>query len=470
MHGTITTVLTLVLGLLTSTILNASSAGDQAVFRDTYQQLVEINTTFSEGSCTRAAQAMAVRLSDAGMPEQDIHVIVPPEWPTQGKLVAILHGSKAKLEPMLLLAHIDVVEARREDWERDPFKLVEENGYFYARGTADNKAMAAIFVDALVRYKQIGYQPERTIKLALTCGEETASLFDGAKYLVENHRELIDAGFALNEGGRGVLDKMGQRIYNGVQAGEKLYQDYSFEVTNPGGHSSRPVKDNAIYRLGHALERVSQYDFLVEFNDTTRAYFEQMSAIKSGQLGADMQAILQDPPEADALARIITTPGYNSILRTTCVATTIEGGDALNALPQRVVANVNCRIFPGHSQQEILETLERVVDDPGVAISFVNAPGTTSPPPPLTAEILGPIEAVTGQMWPGVPVLPTMAAGYTDGRILTPAGIPTYGVSGLFVQPGTVNAHGVNEKLPVQSLYEGREFLDRLIRLYAGGS
>jgi acetylornithine deacetylase/succinyl-diaminopimelate desuccinylase-like protein len=470
MPATKATVVALLLGLATSAALSASPTSDQAVFRDTYQQLVEINTTFSEGSCTRAAQAMAVRLRDAGMPERDIHVIVPPEWPTQGSLVAILHGSTTQLEPILLLAHIDVVEASREDWERDPFKLIEENGYFYARGVADNKAMAAIFVDALVRYTQTGYQPERTIKLALSCGEETASLFDGAKYLVEHHRELIDAGFALNEGGIGQLDSNGQRVYNGVQAGEKVYQNFRFEVTNPGGHSSRPVKDNAIYRLARALERVAQYDFPVEFNDTTRAYFEQMSAIKSGQPAADMLAILQQPPAADALARISANPGYNAILRTTCVATTIEGGGALNALPQRVVANVNCRIFPGHAQQEILEILEQVVEDPQVDISFVDVPETTSPPPPLTAEILGPIEAVTEQMWPGVPVLPTMAAGYTDGRILTPAGIPTYGVSGLFAQPGTLNAHGINEKLPVQSLYEGREFLDRLIRLYAGGS
>jgi len=329
--------------------------------------------------------------------------------------------------------------------------------------------MAAIFVDALARYKRTGYQPERTIKLALTCGEETPNTFNGVSYLLEHHRQLIEASFALNEGGGGYLDGQDRRLYNGVQAGEKVYQDYRLEITNPGGHSSRPVKENAIYRLAAALERISAYEFPIEFNDTTRAYFDRMATIKSGQVAEDLRALLQTPPPAEALARITANPSYNSVLHTTCVATMIDGGHAPNALPQRAGANVNCRIFPGHSQEDIRKVLEQVVDDTEVTISFVDPPESTSPPPPLTPEILGPIETVTEQMWPGLPVLPFMVAGATDGRFLTPVGIPTYGVSGIFKDPAKTNAHGLNEKIPVASLYESQEFLDRLIRIYAGG-
>ena len=442
---------------------------NQAELRGIYRQLIEINTTLSAGSCTEAAQAMAGRLKAAGVPNGDIHVIVPPDWPTQGNLVASIPGSSSDKGPILLLAHIDVVEAKREDWERDPFKLVEENGYFYARGASDDKAMAAIFVEALARYKRTGYQPERTIKLALTCGEETPNTFNGVSYLLEHHRQLIEASFALNEGGGGYLDGQDRRLYNGVQAGEKVYQDYRLEITNPGGHSSRPVKENAIYRLAAALERISAYEFPIEFNDTTRAYFDRMATIKSGQVAEDLRALLQTPPPAEALARITANPSYNSVLHTTCVATMIDGGHAPNALPQRAGANVNCRIFPGHSQEDIRKVLEQVVDDSEVTISFVDPPESTSPPPPLTPEILGPIETVTEQMWPGLPVLPFMVAGATDGRFLTPVGIPTYGVSGIFKDPAKTNAHGLNEKIPVASLYESQEFLDRLIRIYAGG-
>lgn len=442
---------------------------DQLAFRDLYKELVEINTTLSVGSCTKAAKAMANRLKSSGIPKKNIHLIVPPQWPDQGNLIATIPGIAADAEAILLLAHIDVVEANPEDWERDPFTLIEEDGYFYGRGTADDKAMAAIFVDVMMRMSQSGYQPKRTVKLALTCGEETPFTFNGASYLIKHHRQLMDAKFALNEGGRGLLDSQEQRIYHSIQAGEKLYQDYRLQITNPGGHSSRPHKDNAIYRLAAALGRVSAYTFPVEFNGTTRSYFERLSAMESGQTAKDLLAILNNPPDRDALARISENPSHNSILRTTCVATMLDGGHAPNALPQRAGANVNCRIFPGHTQEEIRQKLEQIADDSAIAVTFVDPPESTSPPPPLTAEILEPIERLTEEMWPGVPVLPAMIAGGTDGRFLTPAGIPTYGVSGLFADPERTNAHGLNESMRVQSLYEGREFLDRLIRIYVGG-
>ncbi len=444
-------------------------SADVAEFRDLYKQLVEINTTLSQGSCTEAANAMGERLRSAGIPGSEIQIIVPPDLPRQGNLVASIPGSSPGAGALLLLAHIDVVEANPEDWERDPFTLIEEDGYFFGRGASDDKAMAAIFVDVLMRMSRSGYRPGRTLKLALTCGEETPNTFNGVRYLLEHHRDLIDADFAVNEGARGVLDSAGRPVYNGLQAGEKTYQDYRLEVTNPGGHSSRPVRDNAIYTLAAALTRIADHSFPVQFNDTTRRYFQRMSKLSSGQLAEDMLAILEDPPAPAALERITADPTYNAMLHTTCVATMLEAGHAPNALPQRAAANVNCRIFPGTSQEEIRAALERVVNNPDISVSFVDPPEKTSGPPPLTAEILAPIEQVTQEIWPGIPVMPFLQAGGTDGRFLTPAGIPTYGVSGIFMQPGETNIHGLNERIRVQSLYDGREFLDRLIKIYAGG-
>lgn len=440
-----------------------------SAFRELYRELVEINTTLSVGSCTRAAEAMAARLRTAGMPEQDIHLIVPEDWPRQGNLVARLPGLDTDREPLLLLAHIDVVEANAEDWERDPFTLIEEDGYFFARGSADDKSMAAIFTDALIRMKQAGYRPERTIKLALTCGEETPNEFNGVRYLLEHHRDLIDAQFALNEGAYAVMSPDGNKIYNGIQAGEKTYQDYQLEIVNPGGHSSRPVPNNAINRLAKALTRIAEYQFPITFNQTTRAYFRRMAKLTGGQAGQDMLAILQEKPDPAALARITDNVGFNSMLHTTCVATMLDAGHAPNALPQRASANVNCRIFPGETQEQVRQILSDLASDADIAVSFADAPESTSPPPPLTPEIVGPMEAVSKEMWPKVPVIPFMQAGGTDGRFLTPAGIPTYSISGMFVDPSNLNAHGLNERVPVQSLYESREFLNRLIRIYAGG-
>jgi acetylornithine deacetylase/succinyl-diaminopimelate desuccinylase-like protein len=443
---------------------------DQREFRALFRELVEINTTLSAGSCTAAAEAMARHLRAAGLPEQDIHLITQPEHPKEGSLVAILRGSDATARPMLLLAHLDVVEAKREDWTRDPFTLVEEGGYFYARGVSDDKAMASIWVDTLQRLHVQGFKAARDIKLALTCGEETAGAFNGAEFLAANERELIDAAFALNEGAWGMLDEHGKRVTMSVQAGEKFAQNYRLEVVNPGGHSSRPVKDNAIYHLAAGLGRVGAYEFPVQLNDTTRAYFRRTATLVDAELGAAMLAMVADPDDTVAVAAVVKDPSYNAMLRTTCVATMLEGGHATNALPQRARANVNCRIYPGTSAEDVRLTLERIVADPAIAVSMPEAPGPTALIPPLTPAILAPIEQVAAQMYPGVPVLPILQAGATDGKYLGVAGIPTYGIGALFFDPDLGGIHGLNERLRTQSLYDGRDYLFELVKLYAADS
>ncbi len=360
-----------------------------------------------------------------------------------------------------------MVEAKREDWTRDPFKLVEENGYFYGRGSTDDKAMAAVWVDTLIRYRKAGFHPRRDVKMALTCGEETADAFNGAEYLVEHARPLIDAAFALNEGASGRLDDKENRISLDVEAGEKVYQDFRLETINPGGHSSRPVKDNAIYHLADSLARLRDYDFPVQFNDATRLYWDRMSKVVGGKTGAAMQAILKDPTDAKADAVISTDPSWHSMLRTTCVATRLSAGHANNALPQRADANVNCRIFPGVPIETVRETLIQVVNDPAISVTLVEPKSLTPPAPRLTPAILGPIEKVAGQMWPGVPVIPTLSTGATDGVHTNAGGIPTYGLSGMFRDPDGGGVHGLNERIRVRSLYEGREFLYRVVKLYA---
>ncbi len=440
---------------------------DQAAFRNTYQELVETNTSLSVGSCTEAAQKMAARLKAAGYPDADLHLFTAPDHPKEGGLVAVLHGADPKAKGVLLLAHIDVVEAKRADWTRDPFKLVEENGYFYGRGASDDKAMASVWVDTLIRYRQEGFRPHRDIKMALTCGEETTGAFNGADYLVKTQRPLIDAAFALNEGAGGRLDEQGRRLSLGIQAGEKVYQDFTLETTNPGGHSSRPVKDNAIYHLADGLARLRDYDFPVQFNDATRLYFDRMSKIIGGDTGAAMQAILKDPGDAKADAVISQDSGWHSMLRTTCVATMIDGGHAHNALPQRARANVNCRIFPGTPIETVRQTLIKVVADPAVSVSILEPQSPTPAAPPLTPAMLGPVETISAQLWPGVPVVPTMSTGATDGVFMSAGGIPTYGLSGMFGDPDGDGVHGLNERIRVRSLYEGRDFLYRVVKLYA---
>ena len=452
-----------------SSAASKQARAGEAEFRALYRELVEINTTLSVGSCTDASNAMKARLSAAGYADDQLHVIVAPNRPKDGNLVAVLPGSNKSLKALLLLAHIDVVEANRADWERDPFKLVEEHGFFYARGASDDKAMAAVFADSMVRFKKDNYRPKRTIKLALTCGEESPNVFNGVSYLIEKHRDLIDAGFALNEGGGGRYDqKTGAYRYVAVLASEKVYQDFTLSTHNQGGHSSRPTPDNAIYQLAHALDKIEAHQFKVEFNDTSRAYFEKFGVIEGGTKGADMIAAAKNG-DAAAIERLKKDPSSNAILRTNCVATQIAGGHAPNALPQRATANVNCRMFPGRSADEVKAELIAAIADPGVSVEFQSPPEKPGAPPPLSREVIGPIETLSRDMFPGVAVIPTISSGATDGRFLTPVGIPTYGVSGMLSDGATSNAHGLNERIRVQTLIEGREFLYRLTKAYAGG-
>ncbi len=434
------------------------SGDGEPQFRALYKELIETNTTLSAGSCTQAAERMAARLTAAGYPDSDIHVFSTPEKPKDGGLVATLPGSDPKAKPILLLAHIDVVEANRADWERDPFTLIEENGYFYGRGTLDDKAMAAIFTDLLVRFRQEGYTPRHTVKLALTCGEETSGAFNGASYLSTQHKDWIDAEFAINEGGSGELDANGKPVIFGVQAAEKVFQNFQVETTNPGGHSSQPVPKNAIYDMAIALNKLSAVEFPVQFNDTTRAYFTRMADIKGGETGAAMRALVANPQDAAANAIVSQDKKWHSMLRTTCVATVIDGGQATNALPQRVDTNVNCRILPGVPVETVRQALVDAIADPNVAVTVKPPLSLATPSPSLNPVVMTAINDVSAKLYPGVPVVPAMSTGATDGIYTTAAGIPTYGVSGIFVDPDFSNIHGRNERVRVKALMDGRRF------------
>ena len=450
----------------------AQTGPGESQFRELYKELVETNTTLSSGSCTLAAERMAARLKAAGFADGELHPFAAPDHPKEGGLVVVYPGRDQKLKAILLLAHLDVVEAKREDWVRDPFKLVEENGAFYARGALDDKAEAAIWVDTFIRLRKEKAAPRRTLKLALTCGEETSGALNGAQWLTENRRDLIDAAFAVNEGADGELDASGRRVALEIQAGEKASQNYRLEVTNPGGHSSRPVKDNAIYHLAGALKKIEAYEFAPQFTDGNRAYFAGMAKIQAAKgettIADAMNALVQDPGDAKAIALVASKdPSWNATLRTTCVATMLDAGHATNALPQRARANINCRIFPGVTQETVRHQLEELVADPAVKIITLETRGPSSPPPPLTRAILGPVEKLTAEFWPGVPVLPILQPGATDGQFLNAVGIPTYGIEPVFIGPDLGNIHGLNEYVGVKSLLEGREFLYRLVKIYA---
>jgi acetylornithine deacetylase/succinyl-diaminopimelate desuccinylase-like protein len=440
---------------------------DQVAFLVLYKELVETNTTLSAGSCTLAAERMAAHLKAAGYADKDVTLFSVPEHPEEGGLVAVLHGTSNAAKPMLLLGHLDVVEAKREDWTRDPFTLIEENGYFYARGSADMKAMDATWVDALMRFKQSGYHPRRTIKLALTCGEETTNAFNGAEWLAKDRPELISAAFALNEGGGGRTDGHGKLVVQSIQVGEKAMQNYRLETVNAGGHSSIPIRDNAIYQLADALAKVRDYEFPVKLSATTRAFFAKAGAARADELGHAMVALSLNPDDAAAEAIVSKDRSYHSMLRTTCVATLLEAGHANNALPQRAAANINCRIFPGETVDGTQAALEAAIADSGVKVTLVPPVRPLAVPPPLDAKIIGPAETLIAKYFPGVPLVPTMSTGATDGIFLEAIGIPVYGAPGGWGDPDGNGVHGLNERRSVRSVFVGRDFLTDLVKLYA---
>ena len=438
----------------------------QQLAHDVFKELLEIDTTTATGDTLLAAQAMAARLKTAGFPDDDVHVFSPA--PHKGNLVARLHGSGAR-KPILLVAHLDVVPALREDWTVDPFKLTEQDGYYYARGSSDDKYMAASFITNLIRYKQEGYKPDRDIIVALETDEEILDADAlGIQWLIKNHRDLIDAEFALNEGG-GVGLQNGKPARVSVQTTEKVSVSFALEVRDRGGHSSVPRKDNAIYHLAEGLVRLSNFSFPLHLNETTRAYFDKVAQLEGGQTATDIRAMLADKPDPDAVARLSQSPGYNAQLRTTCVATMLSGGHAINALPQTAGAKVNCRIMPGEPIADIKATLERVLADDKIVVTQIDK-GVISQPSALSEEIMGPIGKLTQEFWPGSVVVPVMSSGATDGSYLRNAGIPTYGHSGMANDVNDFRAHGKDERVPVKSFYQGDEYLYRLVKMLSGGT
>ena len=451
----------LLIVLLASTTLAGQSGPNDARAREIYEQLIAINTTdTTAGNVTLAANAMADRLKAAGFPAEDVRVLGPD--PRKHNLVARFRGTGAR-RPLLLLAHLDVVEAKREDWSFEPFVLLEQDGYFYGRGTADDKAMAAHFVANFIRLKEEGFKPDRDIIVALTADEEGGQ-FNGVDWLVKNHRALIDAELAINEGGDGLMKK-GKYLFHQLGASEKVYQDFRLEAKNAGGHSSRPVPDNAIYHIAGGLARLARFEFPVHLNEITRTYFGRMAAFEPDPaIAAEMRAISKEPPDLQAATRLSAgSPYFNALMRTTCVATMLEGGHAPNALPQLAAANVNCRVLPGEDPAAVRQKIVDLIADPVVTVKVVGQ-ATASPASPLEPALMKTLESITAEMFPGVTVVPTMGTGATDGLYLRNAGIPTYGVSGIFYEMDDNRAHGRDERTGVKQYYEGLEFQYRVIK------
>lgn len=442
-----------------------SEADVRATAHDIFKELIEINTTDSSGSTTVAAKAMAQRLLAAGFPAADVVVLGPNE--RKGNLVVRYRGKRgSKLRPVLIIGHTDVVEARREDWTTDPFQFVEKDGFFYGRGTQDMKDSDAIAVTAFIRMKKEGFVPDRDIILALTADEE-GGLSNGVSWLLQNHRDLVDAAFALNPDSGGVATEHGKPMAVEFEATEKLYADYQLRATNPGGHSSLPRPDNAIYHIADALAVLQKTTFPFELNAVTRGYFEEMAKVESPETAADMRAILQTPPDEGAIERLSRDPLYNSTMRTTCVPTMLAGGHAYNALPQSAEANVNCRIFPGHSQEEIRLELVKLLNDPELTVRYRADNGVLSDhgsdrrsmvPPPLNPAVMAALRAVSAKLWPGTPVVPIMETGASDSIYTMMAGIPSYGINGVAIDRDDVRMHGKDERVKVESFYDGVEF------------
>jgi acetylornithine deacetylase/succinyl-diaminopimelate desuccinylase-like protein len=436
---------------------------------DIFKELIEINTTDSVGNVTTAAEAMAKRFRDAGFPADDIQILGPND--RKKNMVVRLHGT-GKHKPVLLIGHLDVVEAHREDWTTDPFQFIEKDGFYYGRGTQDMKDGDAIMVTTLIRMKKEGYQPDRDIILALTADEEGGAS-NGVDWLIKNHRELIDAEFVLNPDGGGVTTENGKPVMMEVDATEKLYADYQLTVTNPGGHSSLPTPDNAIYHLANGMVRLEHYEFPVDLNNVTRAYYERMSQIETGQRAADMKALLKTPPDPAAVERLSKDPIDHSKMRTTCVATRLDAGHANNALPQMARANVNCRIAPGHSSEDIRLRLVEILADPKITVRYAGAIGGVTDhgsnaqayaPPALRPDVFRPLERIANEVWPGMPVVPTMATGASDAIYTNAAGMPTYGISGTAIDRHDVRAHGQDERLGIDSFYAGVDFYYRFLK------
>jgi acetylornithine deacetylase/succinyl-diaminopimelate desuccinylase-like protein len=439
----------------------------EPAFRALYKELVETNTVVNVGSCTRAAQQVAARLKAAGYTDAQLTLFSVPEHPDDGGLVAILPGKDPKAKPILMLAHIDVVAAKREDWTRDPFTLIEEGGFFYGRGVSDDKAQAAIYADTMIRLKS-DKPLKRTVKLALTCGEETSGAFNGAQYLAEQRPDLISAAFAMNEGGGGRYRADGTPELLAIQVGEKHYQDFILEATNPGGHSSRPVPQNAIYSLASAIKAVEAKTFPVRLNDTTRAFFREAADLQPAPVAAAMRAIVENPADEAAAALLSRDATMNATLRTTCVATQASAGHAQNALPQRARANINCRIIPGETVETTRQALVAAINDPAVTVTPTNARNRVAVQPPLTDQIMKPAKMLADKHFPGLKLLPIMSTGATDAPFLASANIPVYGVPGVLSEADGGGIHGLNERIRVESVMKGRAYLYDLLKAYAG--
>jgi acetylornithine deacetylase/succinyl-diaminopimelate desuccinylase-like protein len=433
-------------------------AADQQLARNIYQQIIEIKSGYTTGATTPVAEAIAARLKAEGFPDSDIFLGGPVA--RKANIVVRYHGSGAR-KPILLLAHTDVVEAKREDWSMDPFTFTEKDGYFYGRGTADDKAQAAVWIANLIRFKREGFQPDRDIIVALTADEEGGGPYNGVDWLIKNHRELIEADLCLNEGGFGE-ELHGKKIDNQVQPAEKYVINFRLEVHNKGGHSSMPVPDNAIYHLAGALDHLSNFGFPLKNNEITRAYFEELSKVETGQLSKDLSETAADSQAA--MQRVAAaSPMWNSMLRTTCVATQLEGGHAMNALPQFAAATVNCRVRPEDSVEYVQSTLEKIFADKQVSVRIVSEV-SRGPASPLNPELMKTVARVTDSVWPNVPVIPVMLVAATDGRFLRSAGIPTYGVQGFFLSTNDIRIHGRDERMPIRSFYEGQTFLYELVK------
>jgi acetylornithine deacetylase/succinyl-diaminopimelate desuccinylase-like protein len=446
----------LTLGAQTST-----PPADKQLAHDIYKEFVEIQSGFATGATTPVAEAAAARLKSAGFPDAD--VFVGGANPKKANVVVRYHGTGAA-KPILLLAHTDVVEAKREDWSTDPFQFLEKDGYFYGRGTGDDKAQAAIWIANLIRYKREGFKPDRDIIVALTADEEGGGPYNGIDWLLKNHRDLIDADLALNEGGWGESSH-GKKISNDLQVSEKYVVNFRFEVRNKGGHSSMPVADNAIYHLAAALDRLSHFGFPLKTNEVTAAYFAQMAKLETGPIAAELAKVAAGSQEAMQKVAA-STPAWNSTLRTTCVATELEGGHARNALPQLAAANVNCRVLPEDTAEYVQGELKKVVADDQVSITVVGDSGK-GPASAMRPDVLDAVKRASESLWPGVPVVPTMVMGATDGKYLREAGIPTYGIQGIFFDRDDIRFHGRDERVLVQSFYEGQAFLYDLVKTLA---